>query len=97
MVFEKFPEFMGPFYERLLIFKSLVGLERPSFHFKKIATTEQMLFTQLLTSKELSLQNLFLSFKEYFAMALPQEFSLENDHSVIPEIIFNLQADYLID
>ena len=97
MVFEKFPEFMEPFYERLLVFKSLVGLERPSFHFKKIATTEQMLFTQLLVLEELSLRNLFLSFRKGFAMALPQEFSLENDHSVIPEIIFNLQADYLID
>jgi hypothetical protein len=45
---------MGPFYERLFIFKSLVGLERPSFHFKKIATTEQMLFTQLLASAKFS-------------------------------------------
>jgi hypothetical protein len=62
---------MGPFYERLLIFKSLVGLERPSFHFKKIATTEQMLFTQLLASEELSLRKLLLSFKEDFATALP--------------------------
>jgi len=72
MVFEKFPEFMGPFYERLLIFKSLVGLERPSFHFKKIATTEQMLFTQLLASEELSIRKLFLSFKRDFAVALSQ-------------------------
>jgi len=63
---------MGPFYERLFVFKSLVGLERPSFHFKKIATTEQMLFTQLLASEELSLRNLFLSFKENFVTALPQ-------------------------
>jgi len=62
MVFEKFAEFMGPFYERLFVFKSLVGLERPSFHFKKIATTEQMLFTQLLVSEELSILNVLLWF-----------------------------------